>query len=74
MAVALSLAGYFPYAYMPTAPPGKGTWSYLASKAAAAHLTRMMAGSLMKRHVTVNAIAPGFFPSSKQHFRELMSM
>ncbi len=39
------------------------TYSYAASKAAVLHLTRMMAKFLAGRHVAVNAIAPGFFPS-----------
>jgi NAD(P)-dependent dehydrogenase (short-subunit alcohol dehydrogenase family) len=38
-------------------------YSYAASKAAIHHLTRMMARYLAKRHVTVNAIVPGPFPS-----------
>jgi NAD(P)-dependent dehydrogenase (short-subunit alcohol dehydrogenase family) len=33
------------------------------SKAAANHLTRVLAASLAHRHVTVNAIAPGVYPS-----------
>ncbi|WP_310497911.1 SDR family oxidoreductase [Sandarakinorhabdus sp.] len=39
------------------------TYSYAASKAGVLHLTRMMAKFLAKRHIAVNAIAPGFFPS-----------
>lgn len=39
------------------------TYSYAASKAAVLHLTRMMAKNLAARNVTVNAIAPGYFPS-----------
>jgi len=39
------------------------TYSYAASKAGVLHLTRMMAKFLAKRHISVNAIAPGFFPS-----------
>jgi NAD(P)-dependent dehydrogenase (short-subunit alcohol dehydrogenase family) len=39
------------------------TYSYAASKAGVLHLTRMMAKFLGARHIAVNAIAPGFFPS-----------
>ena len=39
------------------------TYSYAASKAAILHLTRMMAKNLVKRHITVNAVAPGPFES-----------
>jgi NAD(P)-dependent dehydrogenase (short-subunit alcohol dehydrogenase family) len=42
---------------------GIETYSYAASKAGVLHLTRMMAKYLAKRHVAVNAIAPGYFPS-----------
>ena len=51
------------------------TYSYAASKAGVLHMTRMMAKFLAKRHIAVNAIAPGFFPSKltaaiAQEFRE----
>ncbi|GAC1332472.1 MAG: SDR family oxidoreductase [Beijerinckiaceae bacterium] len=39
------------------------TYSYAASKAGVLHLTRMMAKNLAKKHIAVNAIAPGYFPS-----------
>ena len=42
---------------------GIETYSYAASKAGVLHLTRMMAKYLAKKHIAVNAIAPGFFPS-----------
>ncbi len=42
---------------------GVGTYAYTASKAAVHHLTRSLAVELGPRHVTVNAIAPGFFHS-----------
>ena len=38
-------------------------YSYSASKAAVLHLTRNLAVELGPRHILVNAIAPGFFPS-----------
>ena len=40
-----------------------GNYAYTASKAAVHHLTRHLAVELGKRQITVNAIAPGFFPS-----------
>lgn len=36
---------------------------YNSSKAALEHLTRVLAKQLAQRHVTVNAIAPGWFPT-----------
>ncbi len=39
------------------------TYSYPASKAAIIHLTRVMAQRLASRHINVNAVAPGLFPS-----------
>ena len=50
-----------------------GTFAYSASKAAVHHLTRTLAVELGPKHITVNAIAPGFFESKmtaevlKQH-------
>ena len=43
--------------------PGFDNFSYGASKAAVHHLTRILAAHLVRRHVIVNAIAPGPFPS-----------
>lgn len=37
------------------------TYSYSSSKAAVHHLTRMLAAHLAPFHITVNAVAPGFF-------------
>lgn len=39
------------------------TFGYSASKAAVIHLTKNLAVELGQRHIRVNAIAPGFFPS-----------
>ncbi|EKD21125.1 uncharacterized protein L3040_000839 [Drepanopeziza brunnea f. sp. 'multigermtubi'] len=41
----------------------QGTYGYSASKAAAIHLSKNLAVELGPRHILVNAIAPGFFPS-----------
>jgi 2-deoxy-D-gluconate 3-dehydrogenase len=43
--------------------PRFDTFSYGASKAAVHHLTRMLAGRLVREHILVNAIAPGPFPT-----------
>ena len=39
------------------------TFAYSASKAALHHLTKTLAVFLASRHITVNAVAPGFFAS-----------
>ncbi len=41
----------------------ESNYAYTASKAAVHHLTRHLAVELGSRQITVNAIAPGFFPS-----------
>ena len=41
---------------------------YAASKAAVHQLTRVLASKLGKENITVNAIAPGFFPSKMTQF------
>ncbi|KAK4453123.1 oxidoreductase [Podospora aff. communis PSN243] len=40
-----------------------GTYGYSASKAAVIHLGKNLAVELGPRHITVNSICPGFFPS-----------
>jgi NAD(P)-dependent dehydrogenase (short-subunit alcohol dehydrogenase family) len=51
-----SVAGLRPSGYT-------GLYAYCSSKAAIHQLTKVLAGELVSRHVHVNAIAPGFFPS-----------
>ena len=41
----------------------RGTYGYSASKAAAISLARNLAVELGPRHILVNSVAPGFFPS-----------
>lgn len=41
----------------------QGTYGYSASKAAVIHLGRNLAVELGPRHIAVNSICPGFFPS-----------
>lgn len=47
---------------------GTGTFAYTSSKAAVHHLTRNLAVTLAPRRITVNAIAPGFFPSKMTEY------
>lgn len=44
-------------------PQSNGAYAYGCSKAALHQLTRMLASDLRPRHINVNAIAPGYFPS-----------
>ena len=53
---------------MGTIPLGDGAYSYSASKAAVHHLTKILAKELAPRRITVNAIAPGPFPSKMTAF------
>ncbi len=50
----------------------QATFGYSASKAAAIHLARNLAIELGPRHVAVNALAPGFFPTKMS--KGLLSM
>ncbi|GJE93463.1 NAD(P)-dependent dehydrogenase [Phanerochaete sordida] len=50
------------------ADAGNGLWSYNTSKAAANHLTSLLASTLAPRKITVNAVMPGIFPSKMTAF------
>ncbi|KAJ3539500.1 hypothetical protein NMY22_g4714 [Coprinellus aureogranulatus] len=63
-----STASVDPAAEGPLSAGGNGTWSYQPSKAAVNHLTSSLAVKLLPRHVTVNAILPGLFPSKMTAF------
>jgi NAD(P)-dependent dehydrogenase (short-subunit alcohol dehydrogenase family) len=58
-----STAAISPLAEGALSAGGSGTYSYQPSKAASLHLTRVLAASLAKKFITVNAICPGVFPS-----------
>ena len=53
---------------MGTASQSENAYSYSASKAAVHHLTRILASEFAASQVTVNAIAPGPFPSNMTKF------
>ena len=48
--------------------PLDDAWAYHPAKAAVHHLTSVMAKKLVKEGITVNAIAPGLFPSKMTAF------
>ncbi|KAF2126003.1 NAD(P)-binding protein [Dothidotthia symphoricarpi CBS 119687] len=48
--------------------PGTGTFSYGPSKAATIHLTKTTASKLAPKHIMVNVICPGVFPSRMTNF------
>jgi NAD(P)-dependent dehydrogenase (short-subunit alcohol dehydrogenase family) len=53
---------------MGSIPHGFPAYSYSASKAAVHHITRYLANELAGRQITVNAIAPGVFPTKMTAF------
>jgi NAD(P)-dependent dehydrogenase (short-subunit alcohol dehydrogenase family) len=58
-----SSAGISPLSESGLSATGTGMYSYYVSKAAAIHLTDVLAAKLISSFVTVNAILPGVFPS-----------
>jgi NAD(P)-dependent dehydrogenase (short-subunit alcohol dehydrogenase family) len=52
----------------PSVTNSVGAYSYTVSKGAVHHLTKLFSNELAPRHVTVNAIAPGPFPSRMMAF------
>lgn len=47
---------------------GSGTFSYGPSKAACVHLSRIQAAKLAPKHINVNVVCPGVFPSRMTRF------
>ncbi|KAL8243549.1 hypothetical protein R6Q59_009807 [Mikania micrantha] len=63
-----STAAISPLAEGSLSAEGHGTYSYQPSKAASLHLTKVLASSLATKHIMVNAILPGVFPSRMTAF------
>ena len=53
---------------MGTVPLAEGAYSYAVSKGAVHHLTKILAAELASKNITVNAFAPGPFPSKMTAF------
>ncbi|QPH52727.1 SDR family oxidoreductase [Pontivivens ytuae] len=53
---------------MGTVPLAEGAYSYTMSKAAVHHMTKVLATELASKRITVNAFAPGPFPSKMTRF------
>ncbi len=53
---------------MGTVPLAEGAYSYAVSKGAVHHLTKILAAELAPKNITVNAFAPGPFPSKMTAF------
>src|SRR5271165_1230930 len=53
---------------MGTITQSETAYAYSASKAAVHHLTRVLAAEFPRRQVTINAIAPGPFPTNMTRF------